>query len=287
VSPVAPPTVVKGLDDAERRLREAGVADPRRDAAALMAQVLGTDRGGVAARKPDPLEPEAASRFAALVAARVLRAPLQHLAGKAEFRGLTFTVSPDVLIPRPETEDLVSAVLDASLPDDARIVDLGTGSGCIAIAIAVARPRFAITAIDASPHALRVAETNAARHDVSGSVTFVEGDFAALPTTWSRTFDAIVSNPPYVSEAEWRELAPEVRDHEPKAALVPGPTGNEAYEAIVHSARALLRPGGLLALELGWKSREAVHALVGASGFREIAVQPDLQGIPRVLTARR
>ena len=287
MSPGAPPTVVTVLDDAVRRLREAGVADPRRDAAALMALVLGTDRGGVAARKPDPLDPEPAARFAALVAARARRAPLQHLAGQAEFLGLELAVSADVLIPRPETEDLVQAVLDAGLPEDARIADLGTGSGCIAIALAAARPRFAITAVDASPRALRVAEENAARHDVSGRVTFVEADFASLPTTWNGAFDAIVSNPPYISEAEWRELAPEVRDHEPKQALVPGPTGHEAYEAIVHGARAVLRRGGLLALELGWKSEEAVRARVGAAGFREIVVRPDMQGIPRVLTARR
>jgi len=287
VSPAAPPTVVAVLDAAERRLREAGVLDPRRDAAALMAQVLGTDRGGVAARKPDPLDPEAAARFSSLLAARARRAPLQHLAGHAEFRGLEFAVSADVLIPRPETEDLVQAVLEAGLPEDARIADLGTGSGCIAIALAVARPRCAITAVDLSPRALNVAETNAARHGVSGRVAFVEADFAALPTAWNGAFDAIASNPPYVSEAEWCGLAPEVRDHEPKAALVPGPTGNEAYEAIVHTARAMLRKGGLLGLELGWKNREAVEALVGAAGFREIIVRPDLQGIPRVLTARR
>jgi release factor glutamine methyltransferase len=122
---------------------------------------------------------------------------------------------------------------------------------------------------------------------VSGRVTFVEGDFAELPASWGGRFDAVVSNPPYISEAEWRGLTPEVRDHEPKQALVPGPTGNEAYEAIVHSARAMLRPGGLLALELGWRSEAAVNALVGAAGFREIVVRPDMQGIPRVLTARR
>lgn len=287
MSPVAPPTVVARLDEAERRLREAGVAEARRDAAALMAQVLGTDRGGVAARKPDPLDPDSAARFAALVAARALRAPLQHLAGLVEFLGLTFAVSGDVLIPRPETEDLVRAVLDASLPDEARVADLGTGSGCIAIALAVTRPHLAITAVDASARALDVARANAARHGVTARVTFVEADFAALPASWVGTFDVIVSNPPYVTEDEWRELAPEVRDHEPKQALVPGPTGNEGYVAIVHTARAMLRPEGLLALELGWKSEPAVRALVDAAGFRECAVRPDLQGIPRVLTARR
>jgi len=287
VTPSASATVVTALDEAVRRLREAGVPDPHRDAASLMAQVLGTDRGGVAARKPDPLEPQAAVRFATLVASRAMRKPLQHLAGRTEFRGLELAVGPDVLIPRPETEDLVQAVIDAGLPDDARVVDLGTGSGCIAIALAVERMHFALTAVDASPGALALAAANAARHDVSGRIRFVEADFAALPQAWEGAFDAIVSNPPYVSESEWRDLAPEVRDHEPKQALVPGPTGIEAYAAIVRTAFSILRPGGLLALELGWTSEPAVRALVDGAGFREIAVRPDMQGILRVLTARR
>jgi release factor glutamine methyltransferase len=282
----AAPTVATALDEAMRRLRDAGVPDPRREAATLMALVLRTDRGGVAARTPDPLLPGEAARFEVLIALRVLRKPLQHLEGRAEFRGLYFEVTGDVLIPRPETEDLVQAVLDAGLPEAARVADLGAGSGCIAVALAVARRSWQFVAVDRSLEALRVAARNAAKHGVSERVRLVARDFATVPDEERGLYDAVVSNPPYVPEDEWRGLQPEVRDHEPRIALVPGPTGNEAYEAVAEAAASMLRSGGLLALELGWKSEEAVRATVVGCGFREVAVQPDLQGISRVLTAR-
>ena len=287
MTPEAAQTVATVLEEATRRLREAGVPDPRREAASLLAFVLGTDRGGVVARKPDLVEAGAAARYAELIAARALRVPLQHLEGRAEFRGLEFEVGPDVLIPRPETEDLVQVILDAGLPESARVADLGTGSGCISVALAVGRGSWQLVAVNLSAAALRVAERNAAKHGVAERIAFVKSDFAAPEAAWHGAFDAVVSNPPYIPEEEWRGLEPEVRDHEPKSALVPGLTGNEAYEVIVRAAAAMLRPGGLLALELGWKSEEPVRATVGSSGFNEIAVKPDLQGIPRVLTARR
>jgi release factor glutamine methyltransferase len=287
VTPEAAPTVATVLEQATRRLREAGVPDPRRDAASLLALVLNTDRGGVIARKSDPLAPEEAARFAELIAARESRKPLQHLEGHSEFRGLEFEVSPDVLIPRPETEDLVQAVLEAGLPDAARVADLGTGSGCIAVSLAVERPAWQVVAVDLSDDALRIAARNAAMHGVAGRVQLVARDFAEVPNDDRGLYDAVVSNPPYVPEVEWEGLQPEVRDYEPRLALVPGPTGNEAYEAVVRAAGQLLRPGGLLALELGWKSEEAVRAFVSALRYREIATRPDLQGIARVLTARK
>ncbi len=283
----AAPTVATILEEAARRLREAGVPDPRREAASILAFVLGTDRGGVVARKPDSVATGSAARFAELIALRALRTPLQHLEGRAEFRGLEFEVNADVLIPRPETEELVQAVLDAGLPEAARVADLGTGSGCIAIALAVRRPAWRLHAVDLSAAALRVAKRNAARHGVAERVAFVECDFATVPDDGRGLYDAVVSNPPYIPEEEWRGLEPEVRDHEPKGALVPGPMGNEAYAALVRAAAIMLRPGGLLALELGWKSSDAVRSMVASSGFNDIGVQPDLQGIPRVLTARR
>jgi release factor glutamine methyltransferase len=287
VSERAAPTVAEVLAEATRRLRDAGVPDPGRDAATLLALALGTDRGGVAARKPDPMTPEAALRFDEMLASRAVRKPLQHILGTAEFRGLEFEVTSDVLIPRPETEDLVQAVLDAGLADDARVVDLGTGSGCIAVALAMERRSWRVSAVDLSAEALRVVERNAAKHGVAGRVLPVERDFGAVPDPERGAYDAVVSNPPYVPEAEWRGLQVEVRDHEPRVALVPGPTGNEGYEAVVLAAGALLRPGGLLALELGWKSEEAVRAIAAAAGFREVSVRVDLQGIPRILTARK
>lgn len=283
----AAPTVATVLDGATRRLREAGVPNPSREAASLLALVLGTDRGGVAARKPDPLAAKDQARFAAMLASRALRTPLQHLAGHAEFRGLEFAVNRDVLIPRPETEDLVQAVIDAGLPVGARIADLGTGSGCISVALAVASRSWRIVAVDRSAEALSVAARNAARHGVEERVTIVERDFGVVPDDERGVYDAVVSNPPYVSEEEWRGLDAEVRDHEPKLALVPGPTGIEAYGEVVRAAAELLACGGWLALELGWRSEAAVRACASAAGFERIVVRPDFRGIPRVLTARR
>ena len=279
-------SVATVLEDATRRLSEAGVPEPRRDATELMAMVLGTDRGGVVARKFDPLASGPADRYAALIASRARRMPMQHLEGRTEFRGLTFDVGPMVLIPRPETEDLVEAVLEAGLGASARIADLGTGSGCIAIALSVARPGWRLVAVDASTEALSIARANANTHQVSDRIAFVHADFATPDAGWRGTFDAVVSNPPYIAEAEWRALAPEVRDHEPKLALVPGSSGHEAYEVVVPAAFDMLRPGGLLALELGFTSEGAVRGIVGGAGFSEIVVRPDMQGIPRVLTAR-
>jgi release factor glutamine methyltransferase len=286
VSEGAAPTVAAALAEATRRLRVAGVPDPGYEASTLLAKALGTDRGGVAARKPDAITPEHAARFDEMLASRVVREPLQQILGLAEFRGLEFEVNPDVLIPRPETEDLVQAVLDAGLAADARVLDLGTGSGCIAVTLAASRPAWQVVAVDLSAAALRVAARNAAKHGVADRVRPAERDFATVPPEERGQYHAVVSNPPYVPEDEWRGLQPEVRDHEPRIALVPGPTGNEAYEAIILAAWALLRPGGLLALELGWKSEAAVRAMAASAGYSEVAVRADLQGIPRILTAR-
>jgi release factor glutamine methyltransferase len=287
VTPTAGRTVSDLLDEAHRRLRVAQVPDPRREALALLALVLGTDRGGVVASQPDVADDDAARRLNALLTARERRVPLQHLAGVAEFRGLELEVSPDVLIPRPETEGLVDAVLDSGLPASAHVADLGTGSGCIAVALAVERPSWRVAAVDASAEALCVASRNVDKHGVADRVTLLQRDFSVVPDHERGRFDAVVSNPPYVPEEEWRGLQPEVRDHEPRIALVPGPTGNEGYEAVARAAGEMLRPGGLLALELGWKSEEAVRTIVLRNGFRAIEVTADLQGIPRVLSARR
>jgi release factor glutamine methyltransferase len=251
-----------------------------------MALALSTDRGGVMARKPDAIAKGAADRLEDLLAARCRRTPLQYLTRTVEFFGLELETAPGVLIPRPETEGLVEAVLELDLPADARVADLGTGSGCIAIALASLRPGWRVTAIDASEAALANAGRNAARHHVAERVELVRRDFTFVPDAERRTYHAVVSNPPYVAEAEWEGLEPEVRDHEPRVALVPGPNGNEAYEAIAAAAPLLLAPRGRIALELGWKSEDAVRRLVAQAGFAALAVHPDLAGIPRVLTAQ-
>ena len=285
MTPPAATTVGDLLEQSTKRLAAAGVPEARREAIALLAHALGVDRGAVLARRPDALAAEAVARVRGMLSARAERRPLQHLTGRVEFDRLAFEVGPAVLIPRPETEGLVDAVVASGLPEQAHVLDLGTGSGCIAIALAVRRPAWRLTALDRSPEALAVARRTALRHGVSGRVTFVEGDFETA--AHRGRFDAIVSNPPYVPEEEWRALAPEVRDHEPKGALVPGPTGLEAYEAIAPLAEATLAPAGLLALELGWTSEADARRIVGRAGFSDVRVLPDLAGIPRVLLARR
>lgn len=275
------------VEAATRRLDSAGVPGARREAELLLGFVLGIDRGGVIARRPDPIAPEPAARFETLLRRRERREPFQYLAGEQEFHGLVFRVDRRVLIPRPETEHLVDAVLAAGLPAAGCVLDVGTGSGCIAVALALARPDLRIVALDRSEDALAVAKENVDRHGVGARVECRLGDLASLPAAWSGAFDAVVSNPPYVSEAEWLGLAPEVRDWEPKDALVPGPTGNEAYDALAAAAQRLLRPGGFLAIELGFTTEAAARAAALRSGFGGVSVSPDLRGIPRVLRARR
>lgn len=285
MTPPAGTTVGDLLEESTRALAAAGVPDARREAIALLAAALHTDRGGVLARRPDGVSEVAAGRARSWIAARAKRLPLQHLTGTVEFHGLAFSVGPDVLIPRPETEGLVDAVLAAGLPDAATVADLGTGSGAIAVTLAVKRPSWRITAVDRSAAALAIAGRNAARHGVGDRVELVEGPFTSV--SGKGPFAAVVSNPPYVTEDEWRDLAPEVRDHEPREALVPGPSGLEAYEVLVPLAAAVLVPDGLLALELGHRSAPAVIGLAERAGLRDVRVLPDLAGIPRVLLARR
>lgn len=252
-----------------------------------MAWVLGTNRGGVVVRRLDSLDAIGASRFDALVSRRERREPLQYLTGEQEFRGLAFKVDRRVLVPRPETEGVVDAVLGLSLPPGAAVVDLGTGSGCIAVAIAVERPDLRLYALDLSAEALELARGNAARHGVGHRISFLLGDLADPRGEWLGPMDAVVSNPPYVSEVEMEGLSPEVREYEPRMALLSGPTGLEVYQALAPAAYRLLRPGGALVLELGFLREAGARRAVGESGFGNVEVLPDLRGIPRVLVARR
>jgi release factor glutamine methyltransferase len=275
------------LRAATRRLREAGVDAPRSEAELLLGWALGVGRAGLIARAGDPVSEEVAVRFERLLGRRCAREPFQHLTRRQEFRGLPFQVGPEVLIPRPETEDVVQAVLDLGLPPDARVADLGTGSGCIAVSLAVERPGWSIAALDVSAPALALARKNADCLGVVDRIEFRLGTMTAPPDSWIGCFDAVASNPPYVAEAAFAMLEPEVRDHEPRIALVPGPTGLEIYHALGPAAAALLRPGGALVLELGHDSEAGARAACAAAGFEVVAVRPDLQGIPRVLVARQ
>lgn len=275
------------LTSAEDRLRRAGVPDPELDAELLLAHVLGTDRAGILTRARDPLGSELARRYEELVQRRERRQPLQYLTGTQEFYGLEFAVDPRVLIPRPETEGLVEAVLRLKPAEGARVVDLGTGSGCIAVTLAVECPQVRLFAVDRSPAALDVARANALRHGVEQRIEFSTGDLGRVPAVWRGRMDIVASNPPYVTEEEWSTLQPEVRDHEPRDALVSGRSGLEAYRRLAPAAFDMLRPEGRLVVELGYGQVSRVEALLRAAGFTGVESFPDLRGIQRLLVARR
>ncbi len=272
------------LAAAESTLREAGLAEPRDEALHLLGLLLDRRRGQLLLARADPVDRDIEQRFHAWVRRRADREPAQHIAAEQEFYGLSFHVTPDVLIPRPETEMLVDELL-AVTPRNGVVVDLGTGSGCIVVAAAVKRPDLRLRALDRSSAALDIARDNARTHGAADRVEFLEADFAGPPEAWFGTAHTVVSNPPYVREAEWAALEPEVRDHDPKAALVPGKDGLEAYRALIPQARRLLLPAGRLLLELGAGQAAEVRALAVAAGFDDVQVKPDLNGIPRLLTA--
>ena len=276
-------TIRSALTCAMEELRVARVETPQLDAELLLAHTLGVTRTYLAAHLPDSLSPEHAAAFAELVARREAREPLPYLLGRWEFLGLSFEVSPTVLIPRPETEGLVEAVA-ARVRPNARVLDVGTGSGCIAIGLAHLRPDLAVTALEISPEAAAVARRNAAALEVSDRVRVVEGAFpeTALPGP----FAAVVSNPPYIPTAMEKTLAPELRLYEPRGALDGGADGLTVLRALATRAGGLLEPGGLLAMEIGAGQEEQVLALLGeAGGWEGVEVLPDLAGIPRVVLA--
>jgi release factor glutamine methyltransferase len=284
---VSAETIGATLDRAAARLAAAGVAPARTEAVLLLAHLLETDRGGVLVRRREALPSATATRFAGFVERRARREPLQHVTGIEEFCGLTLGIDARALVPRPETEGLVEAALGLALPPGPPVADLGTGSGCIAVALAVRRPDLRVHALDLCPEALSLARENAARHGVERRIDFVRGDFAVAPAAWHGRMSVVLSNPPYVSEAEWTALEPEVRDHDPRLALVAGPTGTEAYAALLPAALELLVRGGWIVLELGFGQAERVRALAQALGYRDVEVRPDWASIPRVLVARR
>jgi release factor glutamine methyltransferase len=280
-------TVARAVREAARRLARAGVREARTNAELLLADLVGTDRGGLLPRRADVLDGETVRRFEERVARRERRIPLQHVIGSQEFYGVSFRADGRALIPRPETEGLIDAALELDLPAGAHAADLGTGSGCLAIVLALKLPTLRLHALDRSLAALELARENAAAHAVGQRIEFVRGDFATPVPAWHGRMDLVLANPPYVAEGEWSTLEPEVRDHDPRGALIAGPSGIESYSALLPAARVLLRPGGHLILELGHGQADRVSALVAAAGLCGTEVRPDLRGIPRVLLARR
>ena len=233
-----------------------------------------------------PTMPHEGSELNALVERRRAGEPIQYITGETEFYGLPIRVTPDVLIPRPETEHLVEKVIElAAAFSQLRIVDVGCGSGAIAIALAHHLPHAAITAIDLSAPALAVARKNAELNGLTSRISFLQGDL--LAPVRDEAFDIVVSNPPYVPNADRASLAVEVREYEPALALFTEGDGRNIYRRLIPAAFAVLVPGGCLALEFGFGQSSAVAELLTGAGFDEIDFVPDLQSIPRVAIARR
>lgn len=279
-------TVAAALSQAQARLARAGVPDPVLDAERLLRHALGWDRATLATSAHAAIPCQARGRFETLVTERAKRRPLQHLLGTQAFWRHEFRVTPEVLIPRPETELLVEAALERLRPlERPVVVDVGTGSGCIALSLAAELPAAEIHATDVSAAALRVARDNAARLGLSARVQFHEGDL--LAPVAGRQLDLIASNPPYVDPALAPTLAPEVRDHEPALALFPpGGDAYAVYRRLIPAARGLLAPGGYLLLEVGQGMGDEVAWLAQRAGFTLEGILPDLQSIPRAVIAR-
>ena len=260
-------------------------ADAPRDAELLLLHTLQISRATLLAHPDDELTSDQLYLYERSIHRRLAHEPVQYIIGQQEFFGLALHVTPAVLIPRPETEHLVESVL-ARLPHDhpVSIADVGTGSGAIAIALAVHLPEAHITALDFSTEALHIAQLNAENHDVAQRIRFLQSDlFAALPP--GAGFDAIVSNPPYVPTSDRADLHPQVREHEPAAALFAGPEGLDIYRRLIPEAHALLKPQGLLALEIGQGQHPSLTALL--ANWHDLTFINDLQQIPRVALARR
>jgi release factor glutamine methyltransferase len=277
-------TVRRVLEWTIRHLQERGSDTPRLDAEVLLAHAWGCPRIQLYTRYDEPLPAEVRAAMRELVQRRAAAEPVAYLVGRREFFSLDFEVQPGVFIPRPSTETLVVEALKLMEPWDApRILDLGTGSGCIAVTLAHTHPGATVTAVDLHPLAVEVARSNAARHDVAGRVTVLLGDlYAPLPP--GETFDLVVSNPPYVREDELASLPPDVREHEPLLALSAGADGLDVVRRIAAGLSSRLRaPGGVL-IELSPEhASEAQLLLTGTGLFRTVDLVRDLDRVERVL----
>ena len=278
-------SIAEALREALRVLENNGVPEARRDASALLSFVIGKDRTFLISHAEDPVDDDSLGQLREFVERRATGEPLQYITGVQDFYGREFRVTPDVLIPRPETELLVEAALEVS--DGTLICDVGTGSGCIAVTLLCERPEARAVALDKSAAALEIAKFNAAKQSVADRAVFVVSDcFDALDRS-EHQFDLIVSNPPYVSESALAGLQREVRDHEPLVALSPGADGLSVIRRLLTDASAFLKPNGHLLMEIGFDQGETVRNLIDESVWSLLEVRPDLQCIPRIVVLRK
>jgi release factor glutamine methyltransferase len=278
-------TAADALEAAVDALEAAGCETARLDAEVLLAQATGWDRAQLAA-DPDARLPVGASReFGAMVRRRVRREPVAYILGRKGFRRIELLVDRRVLIPRPETEMLVELAIEVQ---PARVLDVGTGSGAIALAVADELEGARVTAIDTSFDAVRVAQANTERLGLADRVDVVLRGPSSLTGAEpdGHPFDLLVANLPYVSEDEWNDLTPEIREYEPREALVSGPTGLEAIEALAEELLGLAPRPPVVALEIGAGQAEDASRLMRAAGFQDVEIRPDLAGHDRVVIGR-
>jgi release factor glutamine methyltransferase len=272
-------------------LEQAGVETAAQESRWLVEHVLELESHHLASKGQEPVSAEQWAHAVSLASRRAAREPLQYILGTQEFCGLEFQVSPAVLIPRPETEVLVQEAVRAVDLDKASVlVDVGTGSGCVAVALATILGNARIVAVDRSPEALAVAKGNAERHAVAEKIEWIEGDLlsALRERGMAGAVDVIVSNPPYIAEADWAGLQPEVREFEPRSALFSGPTGTEFHERLLRESKEFLVPGGMLVMEIGQGQCAAVRQMAEhIGGYAPLGVVEDEAGIERVVIARR
>lgn len=286
-----PKTVGELVVWARRSLDTAGTANVAHETLWLLASVLEMEHHALASRTEEPVSVEQLAHAKTLVSRRMAREPLQYILGTQEFCGLDFVVNSSVLIPRPETELLVHAVLkEGGLAEGATLVDVGTGSGCIAVTLATILDGVRILAVDCSAEALEVAKNNAIRHGVGEKIDWMEGDLLAplRDQNLIGMVDVIVSNPPYIADGEWEQLQPEVRDFEPRLALVAGQKGTEFHERLLRDCKEFLVPDGLLVMEIGQGQLPLVRQAAGqVGGYTGLQTVKDEAGIERVMIARR
>lgn len=261
-------------------LQKAGLETPRLDAELLVGHVFGLSRTQLYLQFERPLAEHELEALRPLVRRRARREPLQYITGQVDFLGLSLKVDPRVLVPRPETEELAQILIDRCSPE--RILDLGTGSGALALALAAAFPGAAVVAVDRSEEALSLARENAAANGLGG-IDFIESDW--FSGVAAEPFDLIVSNPPYLTEEEWETAQPEVREHEPRQALVAPDEGRLDLVKILRDAPPFLAPGGTLALETGIDQHDALRQVAEAAGFRSAESVKDMSGRPRFFLA--
>ncbi len=283
-------TVLALLESTTGVFTERGIDSPRLTAELLLAHVLGLDRIGVYTHFDRPVDSGEITAFRELVRRRIAHEPVQYIVGESGFMGLTFEVNPSVLIPRPETELLVERVvaLEQESPGSVRhLLDIGTGSGNIALAILRMVAEATADAIDISAAALEVAGRNAVALGLAGRVRFLPGDILADTLSGARApYDLVVANPPYISADEYRLVEPEVRDFEPAIATTDGGDGLTFYRAIARHSQTLLRPGGFCLVEVAYDQHAAVIELFQEAGMTDVAAFPDYQGIMRIVSAR-